>query len=826
MSTNNLYTADGVQTSYAFSFPYIVSIHVKVFVNSQLMLTPMHYSITGSTVNFVNPPEQDAVIEIKRQTSPSDTLVDFVDGSTLREADLDTAYLHNFYLSQEYADGFSKLINDTLIRIADGTGVTETEPDEIVTALVNRLLEDEAAADLQQRVNDIDTNAEAIVSLGANLQIQLNGLAQGVAAVVYLQSTEPVPGVGGIPDPITDGARWYDTDDNNTQYIYDQESSEWLDISDPRVGQIATELSVLTTEVDDNAAAIVTESLARSTADSALASTLALLGAQNGAQTAFIVDSATVKIDSDSGDTLATRFSALSAADSTNSAAITSEETARTTADSAIASDVTTLAARVTTTEGDITTNAADIVTEQAARVSADASNASDITALSAAVDLKARTFAQTGTPTSPNSGDLWIDTGNGNQLKRWSGSGWETVENAAIAGNASAITGLTTRVTTAEGDITSTASDVTALQASVTTLDGEVSTAQVTADSAVTASSSNATGITTLEAKQGVRLDVNGYVTGYTQNNDGEEGNFIIRADRFAVIDPGATSGIGTVPFEVVGGTVKMQDVEINGNLILNGSVVGAALANGTIGATQIGANAITTDKLSANSITAAKIQANAITADKINATTVAALELSTGSLTVDGDLTMSNTSSLQGGQTAFDTGTGFFLGYEGGQYKFSLGNSAGDTIKWDGSQLTIVGDVEVGEYTPNDDILLSADTPVSVTSGAVWTKKKEFSTDKDGTLRVSAKARRNSGVVDETTPQWRIKTDGTVRKTFTVLTTSYVEESWDVPVTKGGNVEIELNLFNATGSLLLLDARVKGRVIIAATGGSVVLD
>ncbi len=41
------------------------------------------------------------------------------------------------------------------------------------------------------------------------------------------------------------------------------------------------------------------------------------------------------------------------------------------------------------------------------------------------------------------------------------------------------------------------------------------------------------------LRARQGVRLDVNGRITGYVQNNDGTQGDFIIVADNFRVVDP-----------------------------------------------------------------------------------------------------------------------------------------------------------------------------------------------------------------------------------------------------------------------------------------------
>jgi hypothetical protein len=117
---------------------------------------------------------------------------------------------------------------------------------------------------------------------------------------------------------------------------------------------LASRFSTIDASIGTNAASIVTEQTARADGDSAIASTFALLGAENGAQTAFILNEDTVKIASDGGDTLATRFSGLSAATSAVAADLSTEETARASGDTAVAATVTTLAARVTTTEGDI----------------------------------------------------------------------------------------------------------------------------------------------------------------------------------------------------------------------------------------------------------------------------------------------------------------------------------------------------------------------------------------------------------------------------------------------------------------------------------------
>lgn len=96
--------------------------------------------------------------------------------------------------------------------------------------------------------------------------------------------------------------------------------------------------------------------------------------------------------------------------------------------------------------------------------------------------------------------------------------------------------------------------------------------------------------------------------------------------------------------------------------------------------------ANSVTANNIAANTITAAQIAANTITANQLSSTLVYA-----GQIIID---TLGN---IEGGQTAFDTGTGFFLGYSGGQYKFSIGNSASDKMTWDGSNLRIKGNLEL---------------------------------------------------------------------------------------------------------------------------------
>lgn len=69
------------------------------------------------------------------------------------------------------------------------------------------------------------------------------------------------------------------------------------------------------------------------------------------------------------------------------------------------------------------------------------------------------------------------------------------------------------------------------------------------------------------LYGKAGLQIDVDGHILGWSLHNDGDFGDFVIQADRFAVV----TSGGSKVPFSVSGDTVTMQNVVIGNALIDN---------------------------------------------------------------------------------------------------------------------------------------------------------------------------------------------------------------------------------------------------------------
>ena len=644
MTTSVTYTGNGAQKSYAFPFPYLNRTHVSVYVNNTKLFLSADYEVINSTVEFSIAPGFDAAIEIKRET-PADVIVDFVDGSVLREQDLDTAYLQNLYRSEEYQENLNTLINNALIDIANDAGITTTTPGDVINQVIFEILNAGVSAEIQQRINDIDDNAEAIIQLGEALQVEINTLAQGIAAAVYIQANEPIPGVAGIPSPIPEGARWYDSDDNNKAYIY--VSGVWTSIEDPRIGQVVTDISVLQTSVADNAAAIVNEAFLRSTETSALASELALLGVQNGAQNAFIIDSNTVKLDTDTGDTLANRFSQITADTGGLQAQITAEQIARSDGDTALASDISLLGVK----NG---TNSAFILDTATVKLDSDTGD----------------TFAQ--------------------RLSSLS---------VADANNTAAIN--TVQTVTIPGI----ESDVAAV-----------------------------------EAKYGVQLNVNGYITGFEQNNNGLTGSFKILADQFSVVTPAAGPGeTGITPFSINGSKINFTgDVAIDGSLLLNGTVIGDSIATG------------------------------AISSDKINVTDLAAINADLGTITA-GSITMDTSGFIQGGATSFNMGAGYWMGYDNGDYKFRIGDP-NNYLLWDGTDLFIKGKLIIGSYVANPDRVILQALTNRGNDFNIFVKQKEFLMDKGGTINVDFDSYLEVTNQLLASGTWSIRVNGTEVATATV--------------------------------------------------------
>ena len=171
---------------------------------------------------------------------------------------------------------------------------------------------------------------------------------------------------------------------------------------------------------------------------------------------------------------------------------------------------------------------------------------------------------------------------------------------------------------------------------------------------------STQASSISGLEAKYVVKVNVNGYVAGYglaiTANDATPTSEFIVLADKFAVVNPAAGSPL--VPFIVTGGVCYMQNVVIGGALITDASISNAKIAG----------------------LAAGKITAGDITV---------AIGITSGYLQI------SSTGKVYSGKTTYaDSTAGWWLGSDSGTPKFHIGNST-KSMTWDGSALTVTGEI-----------------------------------------------------------------------------------------------------------------------------------
>lgn len=306
----------------------------------------------------------------------------------------------------------------------------------------------------------------------ANLEATIVDLTSGTSDI-FVSTSAPVAGVGGVPDPIPTFSRWYDSDDNNEPYYWD--GSAWQSLADPRIASNASAITTLQSGLNTANSNISANSSAISVLDTTTVS-------QGNSITTLSSDVTTLQ------SSLTTAEGNISTAQTditTNATAITNLTTRVTDNEgdiTSITTDVTTLQTDLATAEGDITTNSTAIsglttrVTTAEGNIT---TNASDITALETTVNdvstgVVATSNALTALTTRVTTAEGDITT-NATDI-----TALETTVNDAttgVAATSSAVTSLDSRVTTAEGSITSLTSDVTTLQSDLTSAEGDITT-------------------------------------------------------------------------------------------------------------------------------------------------------------------------------------------------------------------------------------------------------------------------------------------------------------------------------------------------------------
>ena len=294
----------------------------------------------------------------------------------------------------------------------------------------------------------------------SNLESTVVDLTSGTSDI-FVSDSAPVAGVGGVPDPIPDFSRWYDSDDNNEPYYWD--GTQWVGLADPRIASNASAITTLQSSLNTANSNIS----ANSTAITALDTTTV---SQGNSITSLTSDVTTLQTDVTNAESDIT----------TNATAITNLTTRVTDNEgdiTSIQSDVTTLQTDVTAAEGDITTNATAITGLTTRVTTAEGNittNSTDITALESTVNDA--TTGVDATATALTALTTRVTTAEGNITTNSTDiTALETTVNDASTGvvaNANAVSSLDTRLTSAENDITSlSASNITDLEVAVADL-------------------------------------------------------------------------------------------------------------------------------------------------------------------------------------------------------------------------------------------------------------------------------------------------------------------------------------------------------------------
>jgi hypothetical protein len=151
--------------------------------------------------------------------------------------------------------------------------------------------------------------------------------------------------------------------------------------------------------------------------------------------------------------------------------------------------------------------------------------------------------------------------------------------------------------------------------------------------------------------AKAGLQLNVNNHIIGWALNNDGASGDMVIQVDKFFIVTP------GDAPEQIFAADVT--GVYINSAYIKN----------------------LTVDVLTAGTLSVP--------------------------IDLTGSITIPNTGYIRSGQTAWNTGTGWWMGHEGGVPKFSLGNPASQGLNWSAATgLQITGSITLTSPIPSGDV------------------------------------------------------------------------------------------------------------------------